>query len=303
MDLRSFNVPSNIAQTLHEHNGRGVMWYQPFIFSDQVVTGTGAIWNGGQTKYFCNAEDTPATREVFLTQARVLGDWYDTLVKMSLACAPEARTFLDVGCNVGHFGFALTKAGRSVTGVDRTDLHHRVVRDIVGTSFEFIPEPYSERSHDIPALRGRQFDFTVASAVSTHLTDPHYFLGYLGETTRQGVLLTTPLRQGEGLAFKARLPVWSRDKRLPFNMELVPTAELAEVLLTLAGFPYLYRRPFREGDPANTSAWGAWVALRSPAPAEAVSAFGLEARPNLVEQHADIVVPGNPMMSWPKTWS
>lgn len=300
MDLRDYTVPNNIEEIIKNQSKEGLTWYQPFIFSEDVITGTGAMWNANQKSYFCTTSDSSSTKVAFLREALCLGNWYNTLNKIAIEVCPSAMNFLDIGGNVGHFGFDLTAQGKKVTVVDRAVRSYQVVNAITGIEFEYIPDMYSEKSHEVVGLRERKFDFTIASAVSTHLSDPHYFLGYLGTLTAKGMLLTTPVSTHEGSAFFARIPIYRRYKPLPYTFELVPTKDLAENLLRLAGFEYIYRRLFKKGDPKNTQAWGVWFALKEPAPEEAVTLHELVLQPDKLSKYADRKVAGTPLSCPPK---
>jgi hypothetical protein len=56
MDLRGCEIPHDIGSILRKQMAEGVSWYQPFIFSDDVVTGAAAVWNAGANKYLCTED-------------------------------------------------------------------------------------------------------------------------------------------------------------------------------------------------------------------------------------------------------
>ena len=38
MDLRDYTVPNNIEEIIKNQSKEGLTWYQPFIFSEDVIT-------------------------------------------------------------------------------------------------------------------------------------------------------------------------------------------------------------------------------------------------------------------------
>src|SRR5262245_39468088 len=113
MDLRKFELPKNLEQILLEHKKKNVPWYQPFIFNADLMVGTGAAWNsfGKVRQYVCTSADSAETKKIFLKENQRLGDWYSILVSMITDCCPQAKSFVDIGCNVGHFLFELVGKG------------------------------------------------------------------------------------------------------------------------------------------------------------------------------------------------
>jgi SAM-dependent methyltransferase len=290
MDLRGFPVPKDIDQIIRAHEAKKLVWYQPFIFSDTVVVGTGAAWNNsiGIRQYSCTDADSPEVRRVFREQNTKLGEWYDTLVEMSLACSPDSREFVDLGCNVGHFSFQVTKLGKKATGVDVWNECYQLVSDITGLSFEYLNERYDSANHCVRSLEGRKFDFVFASAIQTHLSDPHFFMAYTNRLARHGLLYTTPVIAGGEPFLRLRITAGRRDREMPERFEFLPTVPAMELMLQ-AMRPFVYRRASQSIDPTNTSKWGVWVALDREIPEGIARKYHLSRTPNRIEQFADLV--------------
>jgi SAM-dependent methyltransferase len=239
-------------------------------------------------------------RESFLRETLILGDWYRHLVDIMVSAFPAAHTFLDFGCNMGHFGFDLTARGKQCTGVDvpRNETGKRFLEQIIGIDFEFISAQYSEELHRIPDfVVGRQFDVGVFSVVIMHLTDPHYALRYFSKKLRHGMFFSSLLVPGNVHHFLARMTPYNRDKELPHAFELVPSEPLAESMLRLSGFGHVYKIPYREGvDPRHRSRWGCWLAAREPIAEEAISRFGLMYVEDQIDRYADNAP--RPLIAW-----
>jgi SAM-dependent methyltransferase len=289
MDLRGHPVPKNIDELIRQHEARKLVWYQPFVFSRTAIVGTGAAWNNaiGIRKYSCTDADSADVQKVFLEQNTILGDWYDTLVTMAMACSPESREFLDLGCNAGHFSFQVAKAGKKATGVDVWKECYEVVASILGVSFEYLNERYDSATHRVPSLDGRKFDFVFASAIQTHLSDPHFFMAYTNRVARHGMLYTTPVIAGSEPTLRLRITAGRRNREVPERFEFLPTVAAMELILQCM-WPFIYRRATQSTDPKNTAKWGVWIALDHEVPPDVCERFHLSRTPDRVEQFADL---------------
>ena len=287
MDLRGFAMPPRIAETIQDLMAGGVTWYQPFIFRDDLIAGVAAMWNAGGDKYLYTASDPEETRRSALHEALRLTQWYAHVAELMVAAFPTARSVLDFGCNLGHFGFDLVPRGMDYCGIDmpRNEPGVRLLQELAGLQFEFAGSPYDEDHHRLAAFEGsREFDVGILSVVLMHLTDPHYAMPYLAAKFRQGFFFSTALLPGTGLDFKARMTHYNRGKPPPHAFELVPTVPLAEVLMQLCGFGFLYRIPYRVGvDPGNVGRTACWIASRAALPDDVVDRFQLSAVPDRIE--------------------
>lgn len=307
MDLRGYKVPADIGKLLGTLSDKGPVWYQPFIFTDKVITGTGALWSGGirDGALYCTESDPEERRQVFLKQAIILGDFYHRLVDLIQGVSGDAfasQSYLDVGCNVGHFCFDLVKRGAlNVTGIDTMPSSYKVVSDITGLRFNYVTQMYSEVEHRVTGVGTA--DVSLAIAVSTHLCDPHYFIRWLSDNTKRMMLIVTPLFQGDGSYFLARQPVWRKTRPLPHFYELVPTRVLLINMLRAAGFPEVYELTARPDWPASmVKNWGAFLALKTGVAVNAnvTRDFVLVEAPDYRDECSDVGISG--IHSKPKSW-
>jgi len=296
MDLRKYDVPENIAEILKGGGKRKtdfdyVQWYQPFIFTDDVITGAGAIWNSGANEFYCTKEDTKKMRKIFLREAIILGDWYNYINNIMLDSFPNAETFLDFGCSNGHFGFDLTRRGKIYTGIDRESQRpsYELIKRITGIEFEWIDDTYNEMTHSLKLNSTRQFDCGILSVVLMHLADPHYAMAYISKKIKKGIFFSTLVVPGHEHKFFARVRGYRINMPLPLSFELVPSEPLGESLMRFAGFQYIYKIPYRKkGNPRNTKRWRCWIASREPISDLAIIKYNLLEIPDRRETFADI---------------
>jgi len=107
---------------------------------------------------------------------------------------PRARcqSVLDIACNSGYFLQQFARRGyRDCIGYDLLDKSEvfAYLNDILGTSAIFIQKRYDSWTHQLPGCNPA--DIVVASAILLHLSDPLYFLHFLGGVTRKALLLFT----------------------------------------------------------------------------------------------------------------
>lgn len=308
MDLRPYEVPDSISDAIQAVSDGGPKWYQPFIFNQKVITGTGPMWNAGvdANTLFCTEKDAFHLQNVFLREALSLGSYYHGLVDMVEAILGDKfkdASFLDVGCNVGHFCFDLVQRGATeVTGVDVMPQSYDIVREITSLKFNYLSRLYSERTHRVDGVEPADVSFAIA--ISTHLCDPHYFLAWLAENTRKMMLVVTPVAQAEGSQFMARQPNWRTDRALPHCYELVPTPTLLQNMLRFSGFTHVYRLEPNDRWPANIKKyWGGYLVSKEAdlVTDDILERFNLTEMPDLRDESADVVVAGR--HSRPKSWN
>jgi SAM-dependent methyltransferase len=289
MDLRAYNIPLNIDEILREHNKKKLIWYQPFVFSNTAIVGTGAAWNNriGIRQYICTDSDPQEVQQVFLQENLKLGYWYERLVKMTLECSPLSQHFLDLGCNAGHFSFQVVAAGKQATGIDVWKDCYEFISSLTGVKFDYRNERYSSLTHEVESLRGNKYDFVFASAIQTHLTDPHYFMGYTNRMSRHGMLYTTPVIAGEEPFLRLRITSGRANREVPERFEFLPTVAAMELILK-AMRNHVYRRLSQPTDPGNTHRWGVWIALDHEPPAEVLKKHHLVEVTDRVNQFSDV---------------
>lgn len=277
MDLRGYKLPDDIDERVLDKGVESMEWYQPFIFRDDLAAGSGGLWTLLKKSYVVTKDDTPEMCEEFIKENIKLGEFYSKMIQIMTDLSPDSETFIDIGCNVGLFGFELLKRGKKPTGVDWHVSSYELISEILGQKFEYVCDRYDNLSHTIPSMEGRTFDGLILSAILLHVSDPHYFMGYLSKMIKKGVMITTPYIESDMPVFRARTPWWREGLDLPLRIEFIPSDTMLMLMLKLSGFEYIYRYKFVESDPQNIQdAWGIWMAYREEAPAEAVARHDME---------------------------
>ncbi|HTD23676.1 MAG TPA: class I SAM-dependent methyltransferase [Terriglobales bacterium] len=191
MDLRVYSLtPEQIERATHLFD------YQPYILSDDIQTGIAYDFlyaAEDPNRYLANRRlVSKSTWERFVAANAQLRQMYDDWIdQMSSLCGTESSV-ADIACNTGYFlhRFAL-KGHRKTVGYDRLDTSEAIqfINKLVGTSVEFIHQSYDSWTHKIPGCA--QHDIVIASAIMLHLSDPLYFLHFLGSITKKCLFLFT----------------------------------------------------------------------------------------------------------------
>lgn len=191
MDLRRYKLtPEQIATaaTLFD--------YQPYIISDDIQTGIAYDFlyaPEDPNRYVADRRKLPKlTWERFVDAnaglRRMYDDWID---QISNLCGVQSSV-VDVACNTGYFLQRFSEKGhRKTVGYDRLDTAEAIqfINKVTGTSVEFIHESYDSWTHEIPGCS--QYDIVIASAIMLHLSDPLYFMHFLGSITKKCLFLFT----------------------------------------------------------------------------------------------------------------
>lgn len=284
MDLRGKPLPPDLVARLERDAAEGMMWYQPFIFADNIVVGTGGYWSGrSKVQTYVATPSSPAeVRQCMLEENLRVSRWYTRLCDAMVDAFPGRRRVLEIGCNAGWFMFELSKRGWVGTGIDAWKKCYELISSMTGLSFEYIESLYDSRTHQMPELAGRHFDVAIASAISTHLTDPHYFLSYIASLAPDGAMVTTPLAPApdEEAVWKVCVPSWRRKRAMPETIEFLPSRAAFELMMQRL-WPFVYRRTPQADEPQNThSWWGAWLASREALSESVCEKHGLTLAPD-----------------------
>ena len=173
MDLRSLHPSPAQLQRAVDLVGRGLLCYQPFIFSDEMETGAGLEFTGAEfqgmvylahppPRFLARKEISrllvdPAKRERFSESNRRLRVLYESFIEeIETRLGPiERHTFAEVGCCSGYFPLSLAKRGAKLAvGFDRVDYgpSFRLLNGILGTHAHFVHRPYRVKGE---VARGR----------------------------------------------------------------------------------------------------------------------------------------------------
>lgn len=194
MDLRDYELtPQQIA------TAKNVLDYQPFIITDSVQTGVAYSWlygdEGGRTShgkdFICERDKVSEQQYSKFCDANLaLRDMYDDWLDV-IAQSYPGGTLLDPACNNGYFPVGAIKRGMSVaTGYDRADYTKSVafLNKVVGTNAIFNHRAYDpKQQHTIPGCK--QHDVAVASLILCHISDPLYYLSFLGKMAKEAIFL------------------------------------------------------------------------------------------------------------------
>jgi hypothetical protein len=210
MDLRDCNLSPERVEL-----GASVLNYQPFILSDDIQTGVAYSWlYSAESGRLSKVNDFVWRRQAATLQewerfsdanARLRNmyeDWLD-----AIAQAYPGGTLLDPACNNGYFLVgALRRGMNKAIGYDRVDYSDpvRFLNESLGTSAEFIHQPYSSWTHRIEGCQ--RYDVAVASLIMCHISDPLYFLAFLGRVAKEAIFLFTGMSTAPGYAIHYSKP-------------------------------------------------------------------------------------------------
>jgi SAM-dependent methyltransferase len=210
MDLRPYiRSPAQIERA-RRLALRGLLSYQPFIFSDMFAVGAGLSIVAGHRQdtpaIYCQdatANDTdPAffAREVAKEQQRAeffaaneqMRRFYDLMIdQVATELGPLNKfSILEAGCNTGYFPLAFARRGAlNATGIDRIDYSKSValLNDICGTSVKF-----ARWNYDGSLTATKRYDLVLSVAVLVHLSEPLRHLAWLGSSARKALMVFTP---------------------------------------------------------------------------------------------------------------
>lgn len=193
MDLRKFRLSTDQIE-----QGKACLNYQPFVLDDDICTGVAYSWistsDGGRSQ---NVPDFVLDRrtcdgrlwEHFWDANRRLAAMYDDFVDAIVQHVPGG-TLLDVACNNGYFLVRGMERGMSqCVGYDLADYSGSVafLNSVVGTQVKFHNAGYDSWKHEIAGCE--QYDVVVASNIMQHISDPLYFLNFLGSRAKKALFL------------------------------------------------------------------------------------------------------------------
>ncbi len=267
MDLRSYIKSSTQIETAKQLAIRGLLNYQPWIFSDDFETGVGLEWDEGEfvgLTYYPDIdkgllEQSPELRRLVINPERYEKFHYsnDRLRRLYDGIADEIcskvddvskTSFLDVGCNTGYFpqSFALRGAG----GAARCDREGHfsdtfaLLNGILGTEAKFYNAFYDPKMRRIEGMN--QHDIVLSMAVLCHLSEPLNHLTCLGALASQGLFVWTLVNDDDGYSLRYGEPSGDyRDDPFPLCFDTLITISegLLRKSLELMGFQSIYEIP------------------------------------------------------------
>ena len=268
MDLRDYNPTcEQLSEAVHLAC-KGLLCYQPFIFSNNFATGAGYefanhaaegsgfvycgesipekyIGSEGSQRYLIDS----SLKQQFFEDNQRLRLFYESMIDLAVSKLGDVSnlTAADVGCCSGYFPLALAKRGFcKVVGYDRVNYTDtfKLLNSILGTTAEFRHQPYIGKLSSIEQLGDECFDLISSIAVLVHLSDPLQHLACLGRMARKALLVwTTTVEDGrDELVLKYRsINRYYDDQEFPYcfdTNEISPS--LLKQSLKLMGFSELY---------------------------------------------------------------
>ncbi|MDD1700435.1 MAG: hypothetical protein LUQ04_06535 [Methanoregula sp.] len=209
MNLKKYRPSSSQIQSLI---GDGC--YQPFIFSDEFISGIGYSWVTGELiiamdkandiAYRWQAPNMPLKRiknyitdenwELFVDCNTRLRNMYDSWINHTLNALdfPLDYSVVDTASNAGYFlyKFKEKEAGTCI-GYDLLDFSNvfSTLNTLTGYNVKFFNKSYDMTSHTIPD--SSPADIVISCAIMCHLSDPLNYLAFLGSITKKALLLFT----------------------------------------------------------------------------------------------------------------
>jgi len=211
MDLRPYNLSQDQLVRAAELAVSGLICYQPFIFSDNLITGAGyefAKVKEGAGMIYCpqlppstttykNAKRhliDPAILDEFRNYNDSLRVLYESMLDLIVEKVGDPRdlTYADVGSCTGYFPLSLAKRGaKEAVGYDVVDYAptYELLNQILGTNAKFKRAAYDHELGTVPGAG--TFDVVLSIALLVHMSDPLRHLAFLGKIARKALFVWT----------------------------------------------------------------------------------------------------------------
>lgn len=250
MDLRTFGITR--AQALQ---GAQLLDYQPFVLWDDIQTGVAYEWvyqeEAHSTYVAYRDRMTDLEWRRFSETNAQMRTMYDDWVEEICRAAPGAQTAFEVACNSGYFLQKLALKGyKECRGYDILDKREvfAFLNGLLGTNTQFIHRSYDSWKHTIPDCGPA--DVVIASAILLHISDPLYFLKFLGDRTRKLLFLFTRVIEAPEFVLLYGSPPNRYVKDAPFpvgfdNNNHISTG-LLDFSLRQAGFREIVELPYKD---------------------------------------------------------
>ena len=265
MDLRPYGVTDKQFKKAMDLARRGLLCYQPFIFSDGLQTGAAyefAKVDEGAGMVYCpklvgkykgnefldRHLIDPQKFDQFADYNQRLGVLYESFIdEIEAKVAPLSElTLADVGCCSGYFPVAFAKrSAKRAVGYDRADYTEtfNLLNEILGTNAEFVYERYSGEAGGVQGAE--TFDVVISIAVLVHLSDPLFHLAFLGRMARKAILVWTWTSENEEDDMVIRYGSANRyykDDKFPYCFDIMQISPgLLRKSLELMGFTEIHQ--------------------------------------------------------------
>ena len=268
MDLRTYQPTAAQIATAKDLACRGLLCYQPFIFSDALQTGAGyefATGKEGAGLVYCPDPPveylgSPPVQRLLIDRSikddfaahnqslRVLYDSMVDLIDQHLGPISDL-TMADIGCCAGYFPLAFAKRGaRRAVGYDLVDYGptFNLLNEVLRTRAEFVHQGYIPESQRIKGMD--TFDVIVSIAVLVHLSDPLQHLALLGSLAKRAIFVWTLTSSDLNPADDEKMFIryhsvnrYYEHSKFPFCFDVMQISPaLLKISLEMMGFTEIY---------------------------------------------------------------
>lgn len=188
MDLRKYKPTIEQIELIKPYCG-----YQPFILSDECQSGIAHNWiYHSNLRVVERGSVTKATWKQFTRLNQKMREMYDSWIVSlcNLLGSIDNMSVCDTSANQGYFLYRLLERGAgNCIGYDLIDesVNFAVMNQITGLTANFIHTQYDMMKHHIPGAQVA--DIVISTAMMCHLSDPLYYLDFIGSITKKALLL------------------------------------------------------------------------------------------------------------------
>lgn len=248
MDLRKFNPSAKQVEDCKKY-----LRYQPWIISDDCRTGAADDWvnHSGfliMERNNVSAADWDRFSEMNERMRTMYASWVNSVC--DLVGPLKDLTVIDTASNEGQFLFQfLEKGAKRCIGHDlapECGIMVNLLNDITGLNAEFINEPYDMMTHKIP--RAEKGDVVISSAIMCHLSDPLYYLAFLGSITKKALFLFTAVDTAPGfrITYSGARAYYNNPFPICFDAMTFVSRTLIDFGLKELGFTRIIELPYQE---------------------------------------------------------
>lgn len=192
MDLRRYPA----SKQLDREELLSLWWYQPYIFSDDIVSGMAPRWfiKGLDTTIISRSEFPKIFDRYWKFSskaAQMYQDWGRALCDLSGVDLQQASA-LEFACNTGYMLFWLKQQGiKHCVGIDQAELDRQraILQDVTKIDdIDFREGRWTSNTHSLNGLgEDETFDLVICSAFAQHISDPLHLIKELSRRTRKAL--------------------------------------------------------------------------------------------------------------------
>lgn len=192
MDLRPYSPTAEDVAELKKQGG-----YQPYILSDTCQIGSAPAFCHGKTTFVMEQAEVSVKEwqrfvEANARMRRMYDDFIDAICQ-HVGFQP-GMSVLDTAANDGYFLYRFLQRGAGdAVGYDLLDKApvFAILNRLMGFQARFVQAPYDSTTHRIDGCAPA--DLVISSAIMCHLSDPLYYLSFLGSVTKKILFLFTSI--------------------------------------------------------------------------------------------------------------